>query len=81
MEDFEEVYKLYSLKLFTFFYCRCEDAHTAEELLQETFYQALYPIHRFKGDSNVSTWLYQIAKNVYRKYQEKNAAEKSAAQF
>lgn len=40
----------------------------AEELLQETFYQAINSIFRFKGDSKVSTWLYQIARNVYLKH-------------
>ena len=43
----------------------CGDKHLAEDLLQETYYQALKSIFRFKGDSKVSTWLYQIGKNVY----------------
>lgn len=40
----------------------------AEELTQETFYQAFLSIHRFRGDSKVSTWLYQIARHVYGKH-------------
>jgi len=46
-----------------------EDA--AQDLLQETFFQALRSLPTFRGDSKLSTWLYSIAKNValarYRK--------------
>jgi RNA polymerase sigma-70 factor (ECF subfamily) len=44
---------------------------TAQDLLQETFFQALCSLPTFRGDSKLSTWLYSIAKNValarYRK--------------
>lgn len=38
----------------------------SEELTQETFYQAVKSIHRFKGEASFKTWLLQIARNVYR---------------
>jgi len=41
------------------------DTNTSEELTQETFYKALKNIHRFKGESKLSTWLCQIAKNLW----------------
>ena len=65
MEDFEQLYHLYSKQLFKYLFYISGDKHLAEELLQETYYQALKSIFRFKGDSKVSTWLYQIGKNVY----------------
>ncbi len=37
----------------------------AEELLQETFFQALLHIDRFEGRSSLYTWLCQIGKNAW----------------
>ena len=71
MEDFEQLYYLYSKQLFKYLLYISGDAHLAEELLQETYYQALKSIFRFKGDSKISTWLYQIGKNVYLKHLSK----------
>lgn len=48
------------------------DKYVAEELTQETFFQAFKSIHRFKGESKVSTWLFQIAKNTFYTYLRKN---------
>ena len=40
----------------------------AEELTQETFYQAVKHIGGYKGESSISTWLCAIAKNLWRDY-------------
>jgi RNA polymerase sigma-70 factor (ECF subfamily) len=40
------------------------DDHLAEELLQETFYQALRSVDRFRGDAKISTWLCSIARHL-----------------
>jgi RNA polymerase sigma-70 factor (ECF subfamily) len=71
LEDFEALYRQYAKPLFRYLICLCGDRQLAEELLQETFYQAINSIFRFKGNSKVSTWLYQIAKNVYLKHASK----------
>ena len=39
----------------------------AEELTQETFFQAVQCIDKFKGNSSILTWLCGIAKNVWLK--------------
>ena len=36
----------------------------AQDLLQETFFQALRSLPNFRGGSKMTTWLYSIAKNV-----------------
>lgn len=52
---------------------------TAEDLLQETFFQALRSLPDFRGESKLSTWLYSIAKNValarYRKDKRRSPLE------
>lgn len=42
------------------------DAHAAEELVQDTFVQALSCIGRYDGRSRFSTWLHGIGLNVAR---------------
>ena len=41
------------------------DAHTAEEVTQETFFRALASIDQFRGDCQLRVWLCQIARNQY----------------
>lgn len=56
-----------------------ETEETAEDLLQETFFQALRSLPDFRGESKLSTWLYSIAKNValarYRKEKRRSPLE------
>ncbi len=51
-----------------FLLSRTNNEHLAEELTQETFFQAVQGIDRFKGNSSILTWLCGIAKNVWLKY-------------
>ena len=52
----------------------------AEELTQETFYQAFLSFGRFRGECTVKTWLCQIAKNVYGKYVRRESRQRSIAE-
>ncbi|MED3836842.1 RNA polymerase sigma factor [Peribacillus frigoritolerans] len=73
MKDFKEFYRLYSKELYNYLFYLTNDRTLAEELVQETFYHTFKSIHRFKGDSKIKTWLYQIGKNVYYKYLKMNS--------
>lgn len=44
----------------------------AEELLQETFFQAFQHIDKFEGRCNLYTWLCQIGKNAWLKECSRN---------
>lgn len=72
MQSLEEIYVLYSKKIFLFLLSKTNNELLAEELTQETFFQAIQCIDRFKGDSSVLTWLCGIAKNVWLKYLRKH---------
>lgn len=68
MQEIEQLYQLYHRQLYTYlFYLTGGDQQWAEELLQETFYQAILSLVRFRGEAKISTWLYQIAKFTYLK--------------
>ena len=69
MDEFEEIYRTYQSDVFRFLMRLSGfDQQTAEELTQETFYQAFLSFGRFRGECGMRTWLFQIAKNVYGKY-------------
>lgn len=66
MDPMEDVYLKHAKTVYEFLLSRTRDADLAEELTQETFYQAVRSIDRFDGQSSLSTWLCAIAKNVWR---------------
>ena len=65
MRGFEELYKTQGKAVYRFLLTLTGDPHQAEELLQETFYQAFIHIDRFEGRSSLYTWLCQIGKNAW----------------
>ena len=60
--DFEQTYREYQQMVYAFLLRLCGNVHLAEELTQETFYQAFRHWDSFRGQSSVSTWLCTIAK-------------------
>ena len=53
----------------------CRDGNVAEDLAQETFYQAYLAIPGFRGQCEMFTWLAAIAKNQYFRYLRKTRKE------
>ncbi len=53
------------------------DTDLAEELTQETFFQAIRSADRFDGSCALSTWLCAIAKNVLRTHLRKNKSHEN----
>ena len=63
--DFEQIYKQSVQKVYYFLLRLSGDENLAEELTEETFYQAFLHIDRFKGECEIDTWLCQIAKHQF----------------
>ena len=68
MLDLDTVYKKYTEVVYKYLYTLCRNENIAEELTQETFYQAMRSSQKYNGSCKVSTWLCQIAKHLW--YQE-----------
>lgn len=68
MLDMDVIYRDYAKTVFGYLVTLCHEEHTAEELTQETFYQAVKSAGKYDGTCKVSTWLCQIAKHLW--YQE-----------
>lgn len=75
MRDFESIYRENYHRLYGFLYRLCRDELLAEELVQETFYQAYRSLHKFHGRCELFTWLAAIAKNVFFAHLRKTRAE------
>lgn len=72
MEPFEKIYRDNAGRVHSFLFALCGDALLSEELTQETFFQAFSAFHRFRGQSELFTWLAAIAKHTYYKYLRRN---------
>ena len=66
--DFEAIYKEYYGRLFAFLYKLTGDWHTAEELTQESFYQAFRSMGSFRGECELFTWLAGIGRHVFYRW-------------
>lgn len=53
-----------SERIYNLFLMRCNRQDLAEDMTQETFIRAYKGLANFRGDSQLSTWLYRIALNV-----------------
>lgn len=75
MSDISEYYEQHSEIVYRYLYRLCMNADIAEELCQETFYQAIRTVDRYRGECKPSVWLCQIARHCWYKYLEKNKRE------
>lgn len=73
--DFDRIYREHFKTVYAYILGLCASQSVAEEITQDTFYKALKNIEHFRGESRISTWLCQIAKNSYYTYCKKHRAE------
>ncbi len=62
--NFDALVAKYERKIFNVIYRLIGDYEEATDLTQETFISAFKHYERFRGESKVFTWLYQIARNL-----------------
>lgn len=65
MTDFETIYREYFRDVELYILAICKDAHLAEELTEQVFFQALRSLPGFRGDCDVRTWLCAMGRNAY----------------
>ena len=69
------IYRHHAQTVYKFLLSQTRDPGLAEELTQETFYQAVRSIDRFDGKCKVSVWLCQIAKHLWYQQLRKSGRE------
>src|SRR4026208_1464830 len=62
---FQELVDLYKKQIYYLGLDLTGNHHDAEDLTQEVFIKAFQSIHKFRGDSRVSSWLHRIAVNAH----------------
>ena len=72
MQRMEEIYQQYAQTVYRYLFSLVRDPDLAEELTQETFYQAIRSIDRYDASCKLSTWLCAIAKNALRTHRRKH---------
>lgn len=71
--DMERLYVEYAQAVYKYLLSLGCDVHTAEDLVQDTFYQAIKSIKRYNRSCKISVWLCQIAKHLwYRELERRN---------
>ena len=65
MWEIEELYLMHRQAVFSYLMSLTHDQTLAEDLLSETFLQAMRSLDSFRGDSSVRTWLCGIARNLW----------------
>ena len=61
-ELLEELFHRYYKDVYTYLYSLCRDATLAEDLTSEVFLEVIRSIGAFRGESDVKTWLFSIAR-------------------
>lgn len=77
MQPMEDIYQQYARTVYRYLFSLIHDSDLAEELTQETFYQAIRSIDYFDESCKLSTWLCAIAKNVLRTHRRKHPPTES----
>lgn len=75
--DFEKLYNMYYMKIYSYVLTIIKNSHMAEEITQKTFFKAMNTQSRFRGQAGEFTYLCSIAKNLasdeirhYRRFEE-----------
>ena len=68
----DEEYRRYSQVVYRYLLSLTRSEEIAEEITQETFYQAVKNVNGFDGSCKVTTWLCGIAKNCLKTYMRKH---------
>ena len=71
LTDLDATYRDHAASVYRFLLAKTGSKQLAEELTQETFYQAVKSVDRFDGSSRISTWLIGIAGNVLANHARK----------
>ncbi|WP_456276332.1 sigma-70 family RNA polymerase sigma factor [Bacillus sp. AK128] len=71
MKSIDSIYNHYFQDIYRFLLSLSHDHHTAEDLVQETFFRAHLNIEHYDGET-VKSWLFSVAYRAYIDYYRKH---------
>ena len=80
LPELEELYRRYRMDLYRYLCFLTHDPVQAEDLLSETFVRVIKRLPTFRGECEVKTWLFGIARNIWlESLRRRHLAAKSCA--
>lgn len=73
----KKLYEDYKSDVFYYLVSITHDSNLSEDLTSETFLAAIKSISRYKGESDIKTWLFSIARHKWYEYLRKRKKEVS----
>jgi len=75
------LFERYHRQLYGFFVKLTHDSNASEDLVQNVFFRILKYKHSFNLEKKFTTWMYQIARNVFHDQYRKNSKTTSVDSF
>ena len=66
-----ELFEKYYIDVYTYLYSLCHDAPLSEDLASDVFLEVVKSISTFRGQSDIKTWLFSIARHRWFAYLKK----------
>ena len=70
-----ELFDTYYKDIYTYLYSLCRDPSLSEDLTSEVFLEVVRSIATFRGESDIKTWLFTIARRRWFAYLKKQKSE------
>lgn len=72
-ELIQELFNQYYKDIYKYIYSLCRDTSISEEITSEVFVEVVKSIATFRGDSDIKTWLFSIARHKWYTYLRKKS--------
>lgn len=70
-----ELFNHYYKDIYTYLYSLCRDVSLSEGLTSDVFLEAVKSIATFRGESDIKTWLFSIARHKWYMYLRKKSRQ------
>lgn len=71
----EELFSEYYKDVFRYLYSLCHDPSLSEDMTSEVFLEVVNSIGGFRGECDVKTWLFSIARHRWMRYLQKKRVQ------
>ena len=71
----EELFSKYYKDVYIYLYSLSRDASLSEDLTQDVFLEVVKSIVTFRGESDIKTWIFSIARHKWYSYLRKNSQQ------
>lgn len=72
-ELIQELFNQYYKDIYKYIYSLCRDTSVSEEITSEVFVEVVKSIATFRGESDIKTWLFSIARHKWYTYLRKKS--------